>query len=151
MQRLLAELTRAHFPNPPATPEQIASFEALMGWRLDTDLRAFYLHCDGAALFSPRTEDPNYRLLSLAEIQETLVRVRRRDQGAVEAASWYPVVDCQDSDYVLVDVARPGGPYRLLDAWHETYPRQVKQIASSFSEFLGKALASNDHLYWLYE
>ncbi|NMO23209.1 SMI1/KNR4 family protein [Pyxidicoccus fallax] len=150
MNSLLDTITREHFPHPPATPEQIAAFEARMGWRLDADLRAFYLHCDGAELFRPLPE-ANYSILSLAEIQETLIRVRRRDQGAVEAASWYPVADCQDSDYVLVDVAKPGGPYRLLDAWHETYPSQVKQIASSFSEFLEKALASNDHLYWLYE
>ena len=121
-----------------------------MGWQLDVDLRAFYLHCDGAALFRP-LPDANYSILSLAEIQETLLRLRRRDDGAAEAASWYPVVDCQDSDFVLLDVARPGGPHPLLDAWHETYPLQVRRIAASFSEFLERALASDDQLFWLRE
>ena len=37
----------------------------------------------------------------------------------------------------------------LLDAWHETYSLQVRQIAASFSEFLERALASGDHLFWL--
>jgi len=66
------------------------------------------------------------------------------------AASWYTLVYCQDSDYVLIDVAaQQGVHYPLLDAWHETYPLQVRQIAASFSEFLERALASGDHLFWL--
>lgn len=148
MEQLLAEVTRAHLPHPPATPEQIAAFEAKVGWQLDADLRAFYLHCDGAELFQP-LPDANYSILSLADIQRVTARLRRRDGGAAGAASWFPLVDCQDSDFVLINVAGPGGTYPLLDAYHETYPHSVRQIAASFREFLERALDSNDRLFWL--
>ncbi|NVI99645.1 SMI1/KNR4 family protein [Myxococcus sp. AM009] len=150
IESLLAEISRAHFPHPPATPERIATFEARMGWRLDEDLRAFFLHCDGAELFE-RLPEANYSILSLAGIEEATLRLRRRDHSDGEAACWYPLVDCQDSDFVLVDVARPGGPYPLLDAYHETYPREVRRVAGSFREFLERALASDDQFFWLEE
>jgi hypothetical protein len=51
MRSLLDEVSREHFPHPPATPQQIEEFERKMGWKLDPDLRAFYLHCNGAELF----------------------------------------------------------------------------------------------------
>lgn len=149
MQLLLAEVTQRHFPNPPATPAQLGAFEARVGWTLDPDLRAFYLHCDGATLFDPRDQDPNYRILSLAEIERARVRMRHEDTDAYGSPSWYTLLYLQDGDYVLVDVAhRVDGRYVLLDAFHETYPA-VEQIAESFSEFLAKALASGDEYFWL--
>ena len=150
LEQMLAEISRSHFPRPPATLEQVAAFEKHAGWQLDAELRAFYLHCDGAELFRPLPE-ANYSILSLANIQRMTERVRVRDGGAPHAASWFPLVDCQDSDLVLVDVARPGGPYRLLDAYHETYPREVRQIAVSFGEFLAQALRSENRFFWLTE
>jgi hypothetical protein len=51
MDRMIAEISRDHFPNSPAALEDIAFFEQRVGWRLDADLRAFYLHCNGAVLF----------------------------------------------------------------------------------------------------
>ena len=120
-----------------------------MGWKLDPDLRAFYLHCDGGTLFAPRAEAPNYRILSLAEIQRARVQMRHCDEDAYGAASWYTLLYLQDGDYILVDVARQSqGRYPLLDAFHETFPA-VEQIAASFSEFLEKALASGDTYFWL--
>ncbi|MCE9668292.1 SMI1/KNR4 family protein [Myxococcus stipitatus] len=148
LDTLLDEVVRAHFPRPPATAERIAAFEERMGWRLDADLRAFYLRCDGAELFKP-LPDSNYSILSLDDIERACVRLRRRDQGAPERASFFPLVDCQDSDWVLVDVTPTGGPYPLLDAYHETYPREVRRIAESFQEFLSRALRGSGHLYWL--
>jgi len=135
---------------PPATPAQVAAFESRVGWRLDENLRAFYLHCDGATLFR-RRPDANYRILSLAEIERARVCMRGEDDDSMGAASWYTLVYCQDSDYVLVDVAPSGGPYPLLDAYPETYPREVRQIAGSFREFLERTLASGDRFYWLEE
>ncbi|WP_240356383.1 SMI1/KNR4 family protein [Myxococcus eversor] len=119
-----------------------------MGWKLDDDLRALYLRCDGAELFRPLPE-ANYSILSLSDIQLACLRLRKRDEGSVATASHFPLVDCQDSDWVLVDVAQPGGPYPMLDAYHETYSRGVRQIAGSFHEFLERALRSNGRLYWL--
>jgi hypothetical protein len=51
MQEFLDEISRHHFPKPPASPREIEEFERRVGWRLDPDLRAFYLHCNGADLF----------------------------------------------------------------------------------------------------
>jgi len=95
LDTLLDEVVRAHFPRPPATAERIAAFEERMGWRLDADLRAFYLRCDGAELFKPLPDS---------------------------------------------------NPF---DAYHETYPREVRRIAESFQEFLSRALRGSGHLYWL--
>lgn len=149
MDRLLAEISRSHFPEPPATPAQLAAFEARVGWALDEDLRAFYLHCDGATLFAPREKAPNYRILPLAEVQRARIRMRHQDTDTYGAPSWYTLLYLQDGDYVLVDIAqRLGGRYTLLDAFHETYPA-VEPIAASFSEFLERALASGDAFFWL--
>ena len=58
-RHLLEGVSRDHFPRPPATPEEIEAFEQRVGWPLDPDLRAFYLHCSGVlgscdALSPPR-------------------------------------------------------------------------------------------------
>ena len=66
MSSLLEEVSRDHFPRPPATPEAIGSFEQRVGWKLDPDLRAFYLHCDGASLIQ-RPDSP-YEILPLSQI-----------------------------------------------------------------------------------
>ncbi len=102
-------------------------------------------------LFRPRP-DANYRILSLAEIRRARVELRGRDDESKGAASWYTLLYLQDSDYVLVDVARQqDGRYPLLDAYHETYPLEVRQISSSFGEFLERALASGNEFFWLNE
>ncbi|WP_242592634.1 SMI1/KNR4 family protein [Corallococcus exiguus] len=149
MRRLLTEVSTRHYPNPPATHAQVEAFEARVGWRLDDDLRAFYLHCDGATLFAPREKAPNYRILPLSEIERARVRMRQENTDTFGAASWYTLLYLQDGDYVLVDVANQvDGRYVLLDAFHETYP-VVEQISASFGEFLEKALASGNEYFWL--
>jgi hypothetical protein len=76
MEALLEEVSRHHFPNPPATPAQLEMFEQRMGWRMDPDLRAFYLHCNGARLFEQ--PDSPYRLLPLDRVgTRFLVRALR--------------------------------------------------------------------------
>ncbi|WP_255671472.1 SMI1/KNR4 family protein [Corallococcus sp. AS-1-6] len=81
MNRLLAEVATHHFPNPPATPAQIAAFEARVGWRLDANLRAFYLHCNGAALFDASPE-MNYRILPLEQIERARAAIRGSEEDA---------------------------------------------------------------------
>ncbi|RKH96378.1 SMI1/KNR4 family protein [Corallococcus sp. AB030] len=151
MQRLLAEVDQHHFPNPPAAAEELAAFEARVGWRLDKDLRAFYLHCDGAALFMP-WPDTNFWILPLAQVRRGRVAIQGRDEDANGPATWYTLVDLQDTDFVLVDVSQTqDGRYPLRDGYHGTFPDPVHSriIASSFSEFLEKALASGDDYFWL--
>jgi len=75
------------------------------------------------------------------------VRLRDSDDDTMGSSTWWTLVDCQDSDFILVDVTRPP-PYRLLDAYHGTFP-SVRPVAASLQEFLVRALASNNRLYWL--
>ena len=150
IQRLLEQVSRQHFPNPPATPAQLEAFEKRVGWHLDPDLRAFYLHCDGADLF----ERPNtpYRILSLARIVRARVAIRGKDDDSRGPASWYTLCDVQDGNYVIVDVdARQDGHYALIDGYREMFPdaEYCTRIANSFSEFLDKALRSGGGHYWL--
>ncbi|MBU8898940.1 SMI1/KNR4 family protein [Corallococcus sp. M34] len=148
MDTLLAEVSRHHFPRPPATSAQLARFEARVGWELDPELRAFYLHCDGARLFESGP-DANYRFLSLDEIRRARIAIVGSDDDSAGAASWFSIVDMQDSNFVVVDVARrEGSSYPLFDAFHETFP-EMERIASSFEEFLARALASDGYSYWL--
>jgi hypothetical protein len=150
LHRLLLEISRAHFPNPPASPEQVAAFERSAGWRLDPELRAFYLHCDGADLF--QKPDSPYRLLPLSRIVRVRQAILGRDTDEAGPAAWYALCDVGDSDYVAVDTSRAeNGLYPLLDCFHETFtePGSCTRIASSFSEFLQRALSSGGRLYWL--
>lgn len=150
MRALLEEVAASHFPNAPATPGQIAAFEARVGWRLDDDLRAFYSCFDGATLFEPRP-DEKFRILPLEEIRRARVAMRGTDDDAMGASSWWTLIYLGDSDYNLIDVARPGKPYRILDAWHEAFPRRVDEIAPSFGAWLEKTLRSGNQLWWLPE
>jgi hypothetical protein len=151
MSSLLEEVSRDHFPHPPATPEEIERFEQRMGWRLDPDLRAFYLHCNGAELFKRLPNTP-YRLLSLAEIIRARVAIYGEDDDQWGPASMYAICDVQDGDYVLVDVSRQeDGRHPITDGYREAWPDPYycEQIATSFSEFLKKALSSKGRLFYL--
>jgi len=151
MSRLLEEVSRAHFPYPPATPEEIEEFERRVGWRLDPELRAFYLHCNGSELFKQRPGCP-YRLLPLSEIIRARVAIYDEDDDQWGPASVYALCYVQDGDYVVVDVDRQeNGRYPLVDGWHEAWPdpKQCGQVANSFSEFLEAALRSQGRQFWL--
>ncbi|GMT98655.1 hypothetical protein KH5H1_27740 [Corallococcus caeni] len=149
MDSLLAEFSRLHFPNPPATSAQLTAFETRTGWKLDDDLRAFYLHANGGTLFRPLSS-AKYCILPLDEIERARVAIRGRDEDNAGPASHYTLVDMQDTNYVILDVAtRTTGCYPLLDAFHETYPDETPCIATSFEEFLEKALRSGNRAFWL--
>jgi hypothetical protein len=151
MRGLLEEISRDHFPYPPATPAQIDEFERRMGWSLDPDLRAFYLHCDGAELIQQLPDCP-YRILPLSEIVRARVAIRGKDDDARGPASLYAICDVQDGNYVLIDVSRQElGRYPIMDGDHETWPNMeyCRQFAGSFSEFLEGALRARSPGYWL--
>jgi hypothetical protein len=153
MTSLLEEVFRDHFPYPPATPQEIEAFEQRMGWTLDPELRAFYLHCNGAELIK-RLPNAPYQLLPLSEIVRARVAIYGEDDDKWGPASMYALCDVQDGNYVLVDVARQEhGLYPLFDGDHEAWPDPAycKQIANSFSEFLEQVLRTRRGLYWLGE
>ncbi len=150
MSRLLEEVSRRHFPHLPASPAEISVFEQRMGWRLDEDLRSFYLHCNGAELFE-QTDSP-YSFLPLSRIVRARVAIFDSDNDEWGLASDYVICDVFDGNYVLVDVAAMrDGRYPLRDCWHEAYPDRAhcRQIAASFSDFLDAALSSHGRHFWL--
>ncbi|AKQ66097.1 hypothetical protein A176_003009 [Myxococcus hansupus] len=157
MAELLAEVSRLHHPNPPATPAQIEAFEKRVGWTLDSDLRAFYLHCDGANLFDSRTpvfRDPAFSFLPLSRIQRARVVMSQDDTDKTGPASWYVACEVRDSNYILLDVShQEAGRYPIRDGYREGFPDPdyCRQIARSFSEFLTGALRSNGRWFWLPE
>ncbi len=151
MSRLLEEISRDHFPYPPATPEDIEEFERRVGWKLDPDLRAFYLHCNGAELIQQRPDCP-YRILPLDKIVRARVALRGEDSDEWGPASMYAICDVQDGNYILLDVSRQEhGRYPVLDGDHETWPdlEYCRQFAGSFSEFLEGVLRARSPGYWL--
>jgi hypothetical protein len=153
MSRLLEEVSRDHFPYPPATPEEIEEFERRVGWRLDADLQAFYLHCNGAELIE-RLPDTPYRVLPLSKIVRARVAIYGEDDDKWGPSSVYALCDVQDGNYVLVDVSRQEeGRYPVFDGDHEAWPDPTycRQVASSFSEFLEQVLRTRRSLYWIPE
>jgi hypothetical protein len=147
---LLDEISRKHFPNPPASLLELEEFEQRVGWTLDPDLRAFYLHCNGAELF--RLIDTPYEFLPLSKVIRARLAFHRKDDERNGPSSWYALCSLLDGDYIIVDVsARKDGRYPIIDGWHEGFPdpRKCKQIASSFAEFLEGALRSGGRQFWL--
>ncbi|MCE9672241.1 SMI1/KNR4 family protein [Myxococcus stipitatus] len=155
MDELLAEVSRLHHANPPATPAQIEAFEQGVGWRLDADLRAFYLHCDGADLFDPKApafRDPAFSFFPLEQIRRARVVMRGQDTDRAGPASWFAICDVRDSNYALLDVSQQvDGCYPIRDGYNEAFPDPAycRQIATSFREFLEGALRSEGRWFWL--
>jgi len=150
MRQLLADVSRNHFPNPPATPIEIEEFEQRIGWRLDADLRAFYLHCNGAELF--KKPDSPFRIRPLSQIIRARLATRGKDDESRGPASWYTLCALHDSNYVLLDVStQEDGRYPILDGYREGFPdpHYCIRIAGSFAEFLTGALRSNGLWFWL--
>lgn len=149
---LLEEISLHHFPRPPASSRHIEEFESRVGWRLDDDLRSFYLHCDGAELFQ-RPNSP-FRILPLSEITRARVALFAHDSDEYGTASWFVICYVEDGNYVAIDVSQTAsGRYPVHDCFHELLPGapQDKQIAHSFSDFLERALHSQGRRYWLEE
>ena len=150
MERILEEISRRHFPNPPATAEDIGAFEQMMGWRLDPDLRALYLHCNGATLFQ-RPNSP-CRLRPLSQLRRARVDMRGSDTDEWGPASWYVIGDLTESDSVIIDVAAPQqGRYPIIDGFHEGMlgTDDCPRIADSLSQFLAQFLQSGGEKFWL--
>ena len=152
MDALLDQISREHFPNPPATRSEIEEFERRVGWTLDPDLRAFYLHCNGAALLQ-RLDSP-YEILPLSGIMRARVAIRREDTDEWGSPWMYALCYVRDGNYVVLDVSqRVDERYVLIDGIHESWPDPYycKQIAASFSEFLEEVMRTRRSLYWLGE
>jgi hypothetical protein len=88
----------------------------------------------------------------LSQIVRARVAILDEDDDRYGPPHLYALCYVQDGDYILVDTSRQqDGRYPLIDGWHEGFPdpQYCKQIASSFSEFLEKALRSGGRQFWL--
>jgi hypothetical protein len=150
MESLLEEISGHHLPSPPASLDQIEAFEHQHGWSLDPDLRSFYLHCNGAALFQQPNSPCRFRALS--QIRRARVDMRGSDTDEWGPASWYVIADLPDSDRIIIDVSAPlNGCYPIIDGFHEAMlgPGECKRIADSFSQFLKQMLLHQGRAFWL--
>ena len=150
MDQVVNNILSNHFPNPPSNQAELLAFERRVGCRMDEDLHAFYLACNGASLFQPLNS--NYRLLSLTEIVRARIAVFGHDDDTWGPASWYVVCSCGDGDFVAIDVhTRRNGKFPLFDVDHGTFPRPEYnlEIATCYSDFLSMALQSHNRSYWL--
>lgn len=151
LDAILTEVRARHAANPAATAEEIAAFERRVGWTLDPEQRAFYLACDGAALFPSRGE-ARFRILPLSEIERARTAIFGRDDDEWGGPGWWVVVDVLDGNFVMLHRdRRPGGLFTLHDCFHEAFlkPEAATMVATSWIDFLRRALASNGALYWL--
>jgi hypothetical protein len=149
MERMLADISRTHFPNPPATRVEIEAFERRVGWRLDPELRAFYQHSNGAELF--RRPNSPCRLRPLSRVQRARLDMRGEDSDEWGPATWYVIADLPESDCIIIDVGAPvSGCYPVIDGFHEAelILEECKQIAASFSEFLEQLLRHHGRKFW---
>lgn len=111
-------------------------------------MRAFYLAFDGARLFAD--VGPIYHVLPLSRIVRARVAIFGQDDDGHGPAGDYAFCYVQDSDYVAIDMSENEDRNRLVrDCYHETYPGQREVIATSFVDFLERALRSDGELYWL--
>lgn len=150
MDRLLDELSRHHYPESPATLGDIEAFEHRVGWRLDPDLRTFYLHCNGARLFTPRNTP--YRFLPLSEIVRGRLFLFGRDVDERGPESWYAICEVDDGNCIVVDVGNQvEGCYPVIDGFRDFYlePGACRQIERCFADFLERAMGSKGQYYWL--
>ncbi len=139
LSALLEEVSRDHFPSPPATPEQLDAFERRVGWKLDPDLRAFYLHCDGAELFKQGLGCP-YRILPLDEVA----------QWGPEAM--YGLFALPEGDAFVAYTGEPRDGRYLFVIGHRregAAPEFSPLFAPSFSVLLERVLRSGGVLFHL--
>jgi hypothetical protein len=124
--------------------EQLDALEEQAGFVLPADLRAFYLQVHRAEIGGA------YRLLPVQDFQRTGSALGGPEWADSEPASWFTFCDVYDGNFVAIDLERSaGGHNRVLDCNHEDrFSRGV--VASSFSEFLERALAADGKLYYLH-
>lgn len=133
----------AQFPHESSRPDaihQLDAFQTATGFALPPDLRAFYTRIRRADIRG------QYLLLPVEEFQRTGAALQGDEWADSEPPSWYTFCDVLDGNFLGIDLAP--GQHRVLDCDHEDIlSRRV--IASSFADFLDRALAFDDGLYYL--
>jgi cell wall assembly regulator SMI1 len=140
-----ADIVRRIFPPgsaraaPPDAAKQLDDLEQRIGQRLPPDLRALHLGHSAISLCDGRYEFLAPRAMELMD-----------STGELCPRTWLAVVEVGGSgDLVCVDLApNEAGMYHWLDCDHES-TGEADVIATSLEQFVGRALASPNGLYWL--
>ena len=146
------EIKAHHFPKPPASQSQIDSLAQSLRWQIPSDLRSFFLACNGARLFEDI--DSPFDLVTIEEFHPTAIDVFGEVKEEWAPTEWYSIAHVRDGNYIAIDLASVDGDSAdYLDAFHETLGQEGYQviIAKSFTELLSDALKSGGEHYWLDE
>jgi hypothetical protein len=146
LDHLVKRLRQSHSCAPPLpqTEPLLQQFEDTQGFGLPADLKEFYRRRGEAELF-----DGVYRIMPLTELTRASLALAGEDTEDWCPSSWYVFCDMRDGDYAGIDLASIDGvTARILDCDHEQIGR-CEIIATSFTEFLGRALDSSGSSYWL--
>src|SRR3954468_16926106 len=140
IDELINQIASEHDTEPAGSDAQaaLASFEAISGYRLPFDMRAFYSRINSASLFDV------FEMIPVREFRRTGAALQGDEWADSEPNSWWAFCDALDGDWVGIDLApsNPEGNW-ILDCDHESIsPRRA--IATSFSDFLERALSSPD-------
>ncbi len=148
LETCLSAIARDHFPSPPLAKDAFYAAISALPFPLPADLRAFYGFCNGARLFS--LNDPHYRIVPLEMMRRTRLDIYGVDQDDYGSNTIYTICDVQDGNFIGIELSESGDHCRILDCFHEDFLEgERREIASSFTDFLRKALNSSNKLFWL--
>jgi len=134
------EIESQYSPNPSASPSALDSLVSSLHWPIPSDLRSFFLACNGLRLF--RDTDPPFEFLPIEEFHSTTIDVFGEIKEEWAPTEWHSVAHVQDGNYIAVDLASVDGDAAdYLDAFHETLGQDGHQkiVATSFAELLSDA------------
>ncbi len=135
LHELMAELASKHRCNPPATLDEVVRSERRLSIVFPSDFKRWLLFSNGAQIgFDEEFHEAQYDLMSLTRL-------------SVLGNGWLRFCYVLDGNYAAIDPTTG----HVYDLFHELPLSDAGQIASSFEEFLERALKSYDRLYWLYD
>jgi hypothetical protein len=145
---LINLLKKDHFPNTPASQEEIDSALNRIEYPIPPALLEIWKNMNGVCLFDPI--DPPYRLL---EIEEFLSVNDLFRSGNELTSKWFVFCDILDGNYVSLDLSTArGNNVECRDIFHEMFPdiTYCKIIANSVEEFVSNAVNSQGRHFWLH-
>ncbi|MDG2014013.1 MAG: SMI1/KNR4 family protein, partial [Pirellulaceae bacterium] len=148
LDECISEIKANHFPNPPASPSALDSLASSFRWPIPSDLRSFFLACNGARLFEDY--DSPFDFVPIEQFHSTAIDVFGEIKNEWAPSEWYSIAHVRDGNFISIDLATVDADAAdYLDAFHETRGYQMI-IARSFTELLSEALTKGGH-FWLEE
>jgi len=142
---LFEKIRRDHSFFPPLPAERVRELESELDYALPTDLKEFYSFCNGAVLFGG-----DYAFPPLEDVRRVRIDIFGADIDFSDGttATWYSVCDIRDGDYIAAGLASVNDDHCWILECDREDLDPARIIALSFTEFLGKALASAGSNFW---